>query len=350
MVTYYHTLDQIPSYEPYFRKYLLGWESLASGVDIFFVISGFIMLVTSRNSTPGEFMLRRIIRVVPLYWILTTLLAVVVLWHPEFFRTTIFTASYYLESLFFIPFANPGHGWEVAPLLVPGWSLNLEMLFYCIFALALFAAKGRRLLLTGIVLFGLVIAARVFRNAYEYRQWLFLGDFRVLEFWMGMCVGELFLRGKLRISAGVSATILGCGFVAIFWRLDFLGLTRGDLLQNIITNALPATLIVFGAVALEQSRKVPAIRPLLFLGNASYSLYLSHLFFLGAARVVWLRLGLGHDGFFFAAGFLIFCALLVVAGTALIYRFVERPLLNSFQNLALRVTPLHTPREAGIGR
>lgn len=316
------------------------------GVDIFFVISGFIMLVTSRNSTPGEFLIRRIIRVAPLYWILTTLLAVILLWHPDYFRNTVLTAAYYVESMLFIPAAVPGHGWEVAPLLIPGWSLNLEMFFYCIFALALITAERRRLLLTGIVFFSLVFAARLYRDAYDYRQWLFLGDFRVLEFWTGMCVGHLYLQGKLRMPAGIAGTILACGFATILWKIDFLGLAPGDLAQNLISNALPATLIVLGAVALEQARKIPAIRPLMFLGDASYSLYLSHIFILGAARVIWLRLGLVHDGLPSAVGFLAFCALMVLAGTDRVHRFVEIPLLTSLQRLARRVTPLRGPREA----
>src|SRR5262249_15244130 len=71
MVAYFHTVDQIPAYRPLFERYLLGNLNLASGVDIFFVISGFIMLVSNRNSRPVSFAVRRVIRIVPLYWFLT---------------------------------------------------------------------------------------------------------------------------------------------------------------------------------------------------------------------------------------------------------------------------------------
>ena len=88
MVAYYHMIGQLPSLSPYVEKYLLGYPSLASGVDLFFVISGFIMLLTTQKTTPVEFVLRRIIRVVPLYWLLTTLIVAIDLWLPKLFHTT----------------------------------------------------------------------------------------------------------------------------------------------------------------------------------------------------------------------------------------------------------------------
>jgi exopolysaccharide production protein ExoZ len=48
---------------------------------------------------------------------------------PDLFRTTELTAVFLIKSLLFIPYANPGHGGDFMPLLVPGWSLNLEMFF-----------------------------------------------------------------------------------------------------------------------------------------------------------------------------------------------------------------------------
>jgi exopolysaccharide production protein ExoZ len=119
MVAYFHTMIQIPAYTHYFRQYLLGSQALSSGVDIFFVISGFIMLISNRNTRPGVFAVRRVIRIVPLYWVLTAVTACLTLLYPQLFRTTVLSLEYFLKSLFFIPYANPGQGHELVRELPP---------------------------------------------------------------------------------------------------------------------------------------------------------------------------------------------------------------------------------------
>ncbi|MEJ1964003.1 MAG: hypothetical protein WDO56_21655 [Gammaproteobacteria bacterium] len=65
------------------------------------------MLVTSVRSGPGDFAIRRIIRIVPLYWVLTLVLIVLALVHPDWFRTVVVRADYVIKSLLFIPYPNP---------------------------------------------------------------------------------------------------------------------------------------------------------------------------------------------------------------------------------------------------
>ncbi len=333
MVAYFHTFSQIPLYTPYYRSNMLGRDSLASGVDIFFVISGFIMMVTSKSAHPGEFAVRRIIRVVPLYWVLTSLLAALALALPDLFRTTAVTLESYLKSMLFIPYANTAHAQELVPLIVPGWSLNFEMFFYAIFALVLFAPVRRRLAINGIVFVALVVGAVLLRNAPVWPELLFYGDIRILEFWMGMLIAHFFLHRKLRFPVWVPWLILAGGFAAIIWPAAPPAFMAGGAGRTLIADMLPAAAIVFGAVVLEQSTRVGRHAALMFLGNASYSLYLSHVFSLGLARDLWLRLGLERDGLPYAVGFAIFSMVLVLAGAALSYRLIEAPLLKVMQRL-----------------
>ena len=156
-MAYFHSTIQVPSLTPYFHTYLFASGNLAAGVDIFFVISGFIMLVTSRQTSPAEFMVRRLIRIVPLYWALTLLVSALLILKPELFRTTVVTAPFLIKSLLFIPYANPGHGGEVMPILTPGWSLNFEMFFYLIFCFVLIFPLGRRILVSGMVFAALAL-------------------------------------------------------------------------------------------------------------------------------------------------------------------------------------------------
>jgi exopolysaccharide production protein ExoZ len=333
MVAYFHACGQIPLFTSYFRKDMLGLDSLASGVDIFFVISGFIMMVTSRTTPPGEFAVRRIIRVVPLYWILTSLLAVLALAFPSLFRTTVVNFEFYAKSMLFTPYANPGHAKDLVPLLVPGWSLNFEMFFYAIFALVLFAPQRRRLAINGIVFVVLVLTAFFSRKIGVRSELLFYGDIRIFEFWLGMLIAHFFLHRELKFPLWVPWVIIAGGFAAIVFPIVPQAFVAGADARTLIANMLPAAAIVFGAVALEQSKKVGAHAVLMFLGNASYSLYLSHIFSLGVARVLWSRLGLERDGLSYAAGFAIFSMALVVAGAALSYRLLELPLLEILQRL-----------------
>jgi exopolysaccharide production protein ExoZ len=336
MVAYFHSMIQIPAYTHYFRQYLFGSQALSSGVDIFFVISGFIMLISNRNTRPGVFAVRRVIRIVPLYWVLTVLAACLTLIYPQLFRTTVLSLEYFLKSLLFIPYANPGHEQALVPLLVPGWSLNFEMFFYCIFALVLFAAHGWRLAIAGVVFALLIFVGYEFRGSADHRALFFFTDIRIIEFWLGMLIAHFFLQGRLRFPVWLPWTIVIAGFTVLLWKRPIVDLTDAAPGQTLLANVLPSAAIVLGAVALEKSKKISRITALAYLGDASYSLYLSHLFSLGVARLTWSKLGLEQDSLMRAAGFAVYSMVAVIIGAVLVYRLVEKPMLISLQKLARR--------------
>ena len=349
MVAYFHSLEQIPAYTPYFERYLGGRLNLASGVDIFFVISGFIMLVTNRNGTPGKFVVRRLIRIVPLYWILTVLLVLLAVWLPAQFRTTAVSATAIAKSLLFIPYMNPGHGGEIWPLLVPGWTLNLEMFFYAVFALALFVPARFRVAAVGLVLGSLVLVRVVTGGHAMAPELLFYTDTRLLEFWLGMLIAQLLINDSLHLPRGVCIALLLCGFVMLLtgFPVDWLGVSH--LTHDIASNILPAGAIILGMVCLEKRGSVGNHPWLHWLGDASYSIYLTHLFSWGAARFAWHALGLEHEGFGYAVAFYAFGMLLVVAGAGLVNTAVEMPVTKLLQRLTerrRRVPPAALPNIA----
>lgn len=124
----------------------LAWALGNTGVYIFFVISGFIMAHISweRFGQPGaaqQFMWRRIIRIVPLYWLATM---GAVLFHKAVANDSVPSGlPELLQSFFFIPYYTENAGW--APILRQGWTLNYEMMFYVIFAVALTFSRKRAL-------------------------------------------------------------------------------------------------------------------------------------------------------------------------------------------------------------
>ncbi len=117
------------------------WETGAAGVDLFFVISGFVMVYSSVKLIGDRrgwlvFSQRRIIRIVPMYWLATTVKLVVMVLAGEFVLHARFSLLDTSMSYLFLPTRNSDG--NLFPLLGVGWTLNFEMLFYLLFAVALF--------------------------------------------------------------------------------------------------------------------------------------------------------------------------------------------------------------------
>ena len=128
MVVFHHIINA----KPWLFNPLENYPSLATGVDIFFVISGFIMYVAARNEAPLEFLKKRIIRIVPLYWV-ATLAFVIVKTKLHIFSLTPEDWLHIAKSLAFIPHHDPTNPGKIWPYLIQGWTLNYEMFFYLIF-------------------------------------------------------------------------------------------------------------------------------------------------------------------------------------------------------------------------
>src|SRR3954453_23077189 len=137
----------------------------AAGVDVFFVISGFIMVHASARlfGAPDGgriFLARRVARIVPIYWAVTTLYLAIALAGPEFLNREFLDWPYVVASYLFVPVTRPDG--LVQPLYGLGWTLNYELFFYASFAVALAVGPSRRhaVLGLGAVFAGLVLTGR----------------------------------------------------------------------------------------------------------------------------------------------------------------------------------------------
>ena len=303
----------------------------AAGVDVFFVISGFIMWVVTCRKTPspGSFLLRRVQRIVPLYWAVTLAAAGLAVFVPGAFPNLQVTAETLGKSLGFIPYQDPQG--LIAPLIVPGWTLNYEMFFYLVFAAGLLAPARLRPWLVTAALAGLV-AIRPLLDAANPLVATYT-DPILLEFAAGVWLGKLWSDGRLpgRLLAWSLIGLSLAGFAAV--AVAGIDVAAGRALFW----GLPALALVAGAVSLERRGPVRDWPPLRALGDASYSVYLIHGLAISAAVRALGLVGVEAPAAIFATAIVVGLAAGLIA-----YQLVEKPMMKLFR------TGLGAHRPSGV--
>ncbi len=280
-VAFLHVADEAgalagtPTQAPY---RIIDALPLEAGVDLFFVISGFVMVWASWNAfghaaSVGPFVWRRLLRIAPLYWLLTAATVLVAVVAPGLISDgTRDGWGYVAASVTFLPWRR-ADGF-VQPVLRLGWTLEYEMLFYAIVACAL---PLRRLHAVAAILLALVLLATAGQTIpLASAPAEFWTDPIVLEFALGVLVAVAARRGWRSGWPGVAVLAVLIVLVAV--------LAPGP---RVVTRGLPAAVLVFCALSW---RSLPGW--LVLLGDSSYALYLVHPFPMRAIRVVFTRLHL----------------------------------------------------------
>ncbi|RIX27014.1 acyltransferase family protein [Sphingomonas edaphi] len=231
-----------------------GWG--ANGVDVFFVISGFIMAYTvhERQKTARDFITSRLVRVVPFYWLITTITLGLAIAMPRLFADLHLSTEYVISSY---AFTSMSVGYQY-PLLSVGWTLEYEMLFYILFAAGLLLGRQR-----GAMLFSsAALAALAMMGALD---WI------AVEFCMGVgCYLIYRLGSKRNFRHWLLIHISG-------WILLLLSAIVDFQVHRAIVWGLPATIILLSSLFIAQNSN----KTIIMIGDASYSIYLTHLFVLG---------------------------------------------------------------------
>jgi len=305
-VVYSHAAIQVDNFGPYLSK------AGSFGVDIFFVISGFIMIYIAKPDTrPVPFFINRVRRVVPLYWFFIALMAVILLIMPNAFKATTFEWNSFVLSLAFIPHWSVAQEGVVWPIVAPGWSLNFEMYFYLVFAISLFFAERFRVLFITLVISGVFLIAQHFHTG-ESAMAQFFAKSMVFEFVFGMLLAVAWKRG-FRLPPSTAAWLLLLGTCLLFMRLP---------VPRIFEFGVPSLLIVTACLFV----RVKEYKWAVLLGDASYALYLSHIFTLGVLRVLLTPyLGTGPMGaYLFVIISIVVCTLV----SLVIHKYVDNWLLR----------------------
>ncbi|MGC4062617.1 MAG: acyltransferase [Aquabacterium sp.] len=267
----------------------------AAGVDIFFIISGFVMhqATYARHVSAADFIKARLIRIVPMYWLCTSVLAGLAIFIPGLFNTFSISPASALKSLFFLPVYN--HLGVFRPVLAQGWTLQYEMLFYLTTGAALLWWKRHASFFSALAILIGVLGVNLAGIDFHFSPWQILAPVSS-EFIGGVLLGYAFThktmhswrQHALAPYAGLAA--IGLGY-AIILQMD-----PSPLEPSRPVWGGGAWLIVFGFLLMEKpiARLHAAVKQLHVLGDSSYALYLIHgLSFSAISKIVPLQ-SLGH--------------------------------------------------------
>lgn len=293
----------------------------AAGVDIFFVISGFVMwtVTAQRPGTPMRFLFDRATRIIPLYWIFTLSIAAMALVLPTLLPRLKLTLDHLVYSLFFIPHYAPGDN-RLYPLLAAGWTLNYEMFFYALFAAFLPLPPIPRLRIAIGTLAALAAAGILYQGhnpvALTYTNAL------LLEFAAGLLIGrawELDLLSGRWVGIILTGTAIGAFLLGIVFRAP-------DQYRVLIWG-IPASLLVCGFLSLERAGAMRKSKMLELIGDGSYSIYLVHGNLTALMTKIWPQV---HSPKAITCFLTASLAGSIAAGM-ISYRFLERPLISGLR-------------------
>lgn len=301
------------------------------GVDLFFVISGFVMVTVTRGKFQSLkqsllFLYHRISRIYPLYWVYTTLALIVFLVQPSWVNSSQGSQVDILASYLLLPD-------QLLPLVQVGWTLIHEMYFYLVFFLIMLFLP-EKLLPVSMLVWGMVIA--VFGSSIGNPYYNLVFHPLTMEFLVGCLLAVHYhnMNGNFKVSGILLVWVAVFGMLAAILGYIYFESQAGvapDRWQRLLYYGIPATVIVFCIIHAERNGVILP-RFLIQSGNASYSIYLSHLFTINVAGRIWRLFAV--DAVFDNIFALVITFILVVLAGFISYWYIETPLLKLSRRFA----------------
>ncbi|MDB5286063.1 MAG: acyltransferase 3 [Mucilaginibacter sp.] len=322
----------------FFHIHFHNMETGRFGVDIFFIISGFIIAYMV-NQTTKQFIIKRIARVSPLYFLATFLTVALALTKPQWFNHVIVNTEGLIKSFLYIPYEFKNSG----PILSLGWTLNNEMFFYGVmfFCILIFRKKEYLVPACAALLLLFLIVLQSFSkdtiSAYSYIL-RFYRNGLLPEFIYGLGLYYFWSYYSSHKIKAVNTLMVIIGF-ATFMLMIYFDLNKVILsLPRNIYYGIPSLLFVNAFLVLENkiNEKNRIIKTGLKIGDASYAMYLFHpfvIYFL--LRVVYPKIIGPSTLLIVALSELVFAIILVAVVSVFIYEFVDKP-LNKFNKKLIK--------------
>lgn len=302
----------------------------AFGVDLFFIISGFIIsLSTKKQTSLSVFAIRRFFRIYPAF-ILTFIVGALTVYSANPIEAL-------LRSMFFIhqDYSQdaPGFGWNI---LGPAWTLSYEIYFYAIFSLSMVISQKYRTLISSLILISPMILIQVIYTgeislagnaspaistdhiAYGFIR--FISSPIMVEFVFGMALYELYRKSNIEISKSAATSImLACIaiFIALYLRRSAIGFGMSGF-------GFWSLILIIGLLAYEKNFELRQFKTLNFFGDISFSLYISHYLIMNSLEFYKPMLWANSSGFTKLSFTLLLCIIIA----SLMHNIIEKPFIN----------------------
>jgi exopolysaccharide production protein ExoZ len=317
-VVFYHTNFRLAG----------DWRTEFFGVATFFVISGFIMCFITRDNA-DDFLKMRFIRIVPMYWLGILALLFLMFRFALFNPATWLNApssrpeeplwSYVGRSVLFLPS-------EGLPILGVGWTLNFEIYFYVVFAVALWINRRLAPLIVAAFLMAVFYSDGTVCTLFVCHYY----SHHYVHFFLAGIVVYYAWRFVARYLPRMPTIIVGGSVIAISYGSQFVHPWWAQTVEPQLGwwwSVAPPVIIVACALFAETSSAVVRWKPLILIGDASYAIYLTHTILFEASRVSmerWFGLPAPKES---VVMMLIYLVVAVVAGVA-VHLLVEKPMLR----------------------
>lgn len=308
------------SHIPFFQS-VIGTSLGGYGVAMFFLLSGFL-LIYSTTETIDFFLIKRIIRIIPLYYIVTMITYVLATIKPQWFNTTVATIPNLIKSLLFVPYVNPNG--NVRPILDVAWALFPEVWMYIVFYISFRISYKYRALITGSILGTLFAISSIINNKIldQFRLGFLYLLIGIVIFYVWKYIPEL------------KCKVFGKKYK---WFMIFIFAIAGVLYNNLIKSqkiyaAVVLVIIVFMYFLLLEGHIVES-KLLLKIGSISYCLYLIHEFVVkGISRLLYDLNKINLISFLLS----IICILLSIVTAYLINIYIEKPMTNKLKTKLIK--------------
>lgn len=294
------------------------------GVDFFFVLSGFIIFYIHfndfgrRDRVKGSF--SRFMRVFPIYWIVTFL--VVILYTLVLREGQSYTLSFILKSIFLFPQAGN-------PIVVVGWSLTFEIFFYILFSLLIILKPiYSKLLISGWVLGVFLNSFGIFDFSEHFYLNFMFSNYNI-EFITGGLVAYITLKTKIRNPVTIFVT--GLATFITGWILIINGQLERETTASMLLFSLACGLLILAAATFDLTKKPLVPGTLKLIGDASYSIYLTHVYVFMVLNKVMIALGASNSIII-----LLISSLIALIAGVVFHLVIEKNVLLFFNNKMLK--------------